>query len=201
MAPLIIDKEAKKKQILRAALAVFSSKGYYGAKIADIADEAGIGKGTVYEYFRTKEGLFMELFTFLTEDHHRLLTHNLPPADTARQKLEDVIAATFQAFDRMEKFYCVFLDLKTEHVKGSNKTFYNEQFAKLYREFRSELGAVITLGQREGSLRTVNPDYAAALIIAAMEGLMNQWIADQSAFPLKEISAEVRKMILGYLTP
>jgi AcrR family transcriptional regulator len=50
--------QPKRQQILEAAAEVFSSKGYYSAKIEDIAERAGIGKGTVYEYFPSKEELF-----------------------------------------------------------------------------------------------------------------------------------------------
>ena len=47
-----------KERILEAALTVFGEKGYHNATIAEIAEEAGIGKGTVYWYFSSKEELF-----------------------------------------------------------------------------------------------------------------------------------------------
>lgn len=55
-------KESKYELILETAFQLFLEKGYVNTKIIDIANEAGIGKGTVYEYFKSKESLFCEIF-------------------------------------------------------------------------------------------------------------------------------------------
>ncbi len=55
------DSGDKRQHILAAATGVFASQGFYQAKIADIAAAAGVGKGTVYEYFRSKKDLFQQL--------------------------------------------------------------------------------------------------------------------------------------------
>ena len=52
------DKEKKRQLIMDAALQVFVENGYEKTKIIDVARTAGIGKGTVYEYFESKEDLF-----------------------------------------------------------------------------------------------------------------------------------------------
>ena len=51
----------REKSILEAARQVFGDHGFYQTKIQDIADTAGIGKGTVYEYFSSKEELFCRM--------------------------------------------------------------------------------------------------------------------------------------------
>lgn len=61
-------KTAKTKEIAQAALAVFSNNGYALASIEQIAQEAGIGKSTVYEYYKTKEELFMAAIMAGAED-------------------------------------------------------------------------------------------------------------------------------------
>lgn len=52
------QKEAKRSALIDAALAVFSRVGFAAAKIDDVAEEAGVSKGTVYLYFESKEKLF-----------------------------------------------------------------------------------------------------------------------------------------------
>ncbi|MEL6859148.1 MAG: TetR/AcrR family transcriptional regulator [Pseudomonadota bacterium] len=52
------QKEAKRLALVDAALAVFSRVGFAAAKIDDVAEEAGVSKGTVYLYFDSKEQLF-----------------------------------------------------------------------------------------------------------------------------------------------
>ncbi|MEO0550514.1 MAG: TetR/AcrR family transcriptional regulator [Pseudomonadota bacterium] len=55
------QKEAKRKALIGAALAVFSRVGFAAAKMEDVAEEAGVSKGTVYLYFDGKEHLFEEM--------------------------------------------------------------------------------------------------------------------------------------------
>ncbi len=52
----------KKANIIGAAILVFAQKGYAATRIIDVAREAGIGKGTIYEYFSSKEDLFFSVF-------------------------------------------------------------------------------------------------------------------------------------------
>lgn len=52
----------KRIQIIKAAVKVFSEKGFHDAKVEDIAQLADVGKGTVYEYFSSKTELFQEMF-------------------------------------------------------------------------------------------------------------------------------------------
>lgn len=65
MSPLVsADKrdqylEERRAAIIRAAVDVFGRKGFDGANVADIAQAAGIGKGTVYLYFKSKEEIFL----------------------------------------------------------------------------------------------------------------------------------------------
>ncbi|MBN2693554.1 TetR/AcrR family transcriptional regulator [bacterium] len=65
MSPKIVDKKAKKKIIMKHAIKIFAEKGYFQTKIIDIAKEAGIGKGTIYEYFRSKEEIISEAINML----------------------------------------------------------------------------------------------------------------------------------------
>ena len=55
-------RQDKRAQILDAALAVFSRKGVFASRIADIASEAGIAYGLVYHYFRNKEEILNTIF-------------------------------------------------------------------------------------------------------------------------------------------
>lgn len=73
-------REAKKELIIKAAVQVFSQKGYHSTTMAEIATVAGIGKATIYEYFESKLKLFQEMmeesqrtyYDFVEEDTQQL---------------------------------------------------------------------------------------------------------------------------------
>lgn len=62
----------KREAILEAALELFVERGFHGTPIPEIADRAGVGAGTIYRYFASKEALVNALF-----QHHKLEVSNL----------------------------------------------------------------------------------------------------------------------------
>ena len=64
-------KEARRNQILDAATKVFAEKGFHPTTIRDIAREAGIADGTIYNYFENKEALMLGIFDRLNESDQR----------------------------------------------------------------------------------------------------------------------------------
>src|SRR3989338_5864507 len=57
--PREVDKHAR---IIEAATKIFSQKGYFHSKIADVAEAAGVAEGTIYLYFKSKEDLLISIF-------------------------------------------------------------------------------------------------------------------------------------------
>lgn len=103
MSAIIVDKKEKQKQIVQAAVRVFSRKGFVRTTISDIAKEAGIGKGTFYEYFESKEAVIHQTFdTFMQElvpDFDDLLQSPLP----AQEKLILMITGYSRVLEYEEK--------------------------------------------------------------------------------------------------
>ncbi len=60
VSPKVVDKHRRKEELALIALDVFAQKGFEGTSINDIAKAADIAKGTVYEYFESKEELVLE---------------------------------------------------------------------------------------------------------------------------------------------
>lgn len=80
-------REEKHIDILKAAIRVFSEHGFDGAKMEYIAKEAGIGKGTIYEYFQSKEQLFEEILKFSIEEYRFGLKENMDEGETIEGKI------------------------------------------------------------------------------------------------------------------
>ena len=83
--------EKRRGEILEAAAAEFTARGLEAASMADIADRAGIGKSTIYEYFPSKVQLFSEVCTQrceqLAEEFSRILYSNQHFRDKCLQYL------------------------------------------------------------------------------------------------------------------
>src|SRR5262252_4028742 len=77
----------KRERILDAAVHVFAEKGFYGAKVAEIAREAGVADGTIYLYFKSKDDLLISLFEDRMERINHALRGELGSLSSAEAKL------------------------------------------------------------------------------------------------------------------
>jgi len=80
----------KREQILHAAVEKFLEKDYYQVTVTEIAELAEVGKGTVYEYFSSKEELFKESFYYCADSYLQLFKTHFVEISSARQTMEEI---------------------------------------------------------------------------------------------------------------
>lgn len=89
--------KGKRDDILNSASDVFNNKGFHLANINDIAEHAGIGKGTVYEYFSSKNELFIEVVKYNTNTYIQTIRESVHTKRKFHKKLS-AFADTHRAF-------------------------------------------------------------------------------------------------------
>lgn len=98
MSPKFVDKNQKVKEIAGFARSIFSQKGYGAASVEQISVAAGIGKGTIYEYFQTKEDLFVvAVVDWLTDGIHRVASLSSEKEDPV-ERLRGFVTAVETVF-------------------------------------------------------------------------------------------------------
>ena len=80
--------EIRRQRILDAALEVFSEKGFHQATVAEVAEKAHVGKGTVYLYFEGKEALLVSIFDTLVDRVLQALDQILDGNDDPREAVQ-----------------------------------------------------------------------------------------------------------------
>ena len=97
MSPKIVDKEKRRKEIALATLEIFSEKGFEATSISQVAELAGIGKGTIYEYFGSKEELILSAIKAWVETVQSEVEKRMEgiddPVERLRMYAHSVIAA------------------------------------------------------------------------------------------------------------
>jgi len=197
--PIIVDKNKKRREILDAAMRVFAREGYHRAKMEAVADEAGIGKGTVYEYFKSKTDLFLAL-----HDHMRAELDNFYMIELAKVTepvvmLERFIDVAFQTFRLWEPFFLVFFDFWAEGGRGEQQDLLQTRLRDAYAESRNDIAAIIAAGVKDGSFRCDDPLLTAANILASLDGLVLQWLCDRNAFDLDAMCKNLTRTTLRSL--
>src|SRR5690606_13469468 len=160
-----------KDRILEAALLVFGEKGYHNATMAEIAEAAAVGKGTLYWYFSSKE----KLFSGMVEHGLGLLERKL------RAIISDPTLSFPGLFKRITGYYLEFaythrhlarIFLNSLHNLHDNDELHN-QFLQLHNRFNKLNSELIRRGYREGYLR---PDLETERAETALAGLLSAFI-------------------------
>jgi TetR/AcrR family transcriptional regulator, fatty acid metabolism regulator protein len=162
----------KRERILDAAVKVFAAAGFYNAKVAQIAQQAGVADGTIYLYFKSKDDLLISLFEDRMEDINANLRAALSQAEGAVEKLRTVVRLHLEFVEQnrhMAEVICVELRQSSKFIKE----YANPKFG----EFLRILAAAIAEGQKSGELRAdLDPPLIARALFGALDEIALAWL-------------------------
>lgn len=159
-------KEIVRERLVRAAADHFAEAGLAGARIDRISTDAGFAKGTVYNYFASKE----ELFGAVVEHAARLAAERFAAADpggTARERLRSLAEADVSVLREEESFVRV-LVREAMTVRPQTYPLISEHLAPFLQAVRDVLRA----GAEAGEVRRDRPPEQLALIFAGLLSLL-----------------------------
>lgn len=186
MAPKIVDKEEKRMLIAHAAGQVFGDKGFERTRIDDIAAVAGVGKGTIYQYFKDKEtlleGSFEIMMSAMASEMYAALEVERQPLDT----LKEIARLTVEAMEHMGHGYRFFLEY-TLHKSRKDEAF--PRLKEFLGQYRAGTESLLEAARSLGQIRSdVDVAAAAAAFAAWFDGAVFHWIILPEAPSLKEMA-------------
>jgi TetR/AcrR family fatty acid metabolism transcriptional regulator len=164
--------------ILKAAAAVFAAKGFHPATVEEIAAQAAVGKGTVYEYFSSKEELFRELLRAGMESYVAEVREHPGAAGPARETLAEIARAHF----RFVSEHGALARLLFEGHGGPAPWIW-EWLGRMRERKLASLTGIIARGVARGEFRPVDPYVAAQVFLGVLGALCVPLIFDRSHPP------------------
>ncbi len=163
----------KHEKIIRAATKVFAKKGFFNARISDIAKEAKVADGTIYLYFNNKFDILISVFEEevgrLIEQVKRLLSKENDP----RKMLVIFINKHLR---EMKKNRSLAEVIQVE-LRQSNKLIKDYRNNK-FNEYTNILAEIIVLGQQKDLFRKdIIPDIAKSIIFGSLDEAARIWSA------------------------
>jgi len=176
--PRRVDKQAKKEAIAKDAIGLFRSMGYHRARMADIAQAAGIGKGTIYEYFRDKTEILRFEFGRYFEAFSQGAAGVLDPGDTPGTQLLALVEFALTHVEEWRDHCAVYMDYFSEARTSDDELF---SLAHIYDEMRDLLRGLIEEGQAGGEFSPeIAPTATADLLISLSDGVVLHDVFDRS---------------------
>lgn len=158
------DKQLPKKElILQAAASVFTSKGFYDAKIDEIAQKAGVGKGTVYEYFKSKGELFYQVHKESISTYCTMIEKEVDMEHTTKEKLLAIVKKTLKIGAHMIPSGNV--SVVGTYIKDENFILWLRGMINQHMEF---LEGIIREGVNKGEIKPVNEKILSRLLFGGV---------------------------------
>ncbi|MCD1571478.1 TetR/AcrR family transcriptional regulator [Agromyces mediolanus] len=180
--------QAKRQEIVDAALVVFGRSGYHSGSLREIAKRVNLTPAGLMHHFSGKEELFTEVLR--QRDAHVQAAAGDVSESTLLEQVRKVVAYN-QTTRGLTSLYTVISAEATDSEHPAH-----EEFARRYAESEASSSQVLADAQRDGLIRAdIDPTSAARLISAVMDGLQQQWLLDDSV----DMTALFDEFVRGYL--
>jgi len=187
--PVVAD---KREAILRAAISVFAHNGYFNAKVADIAREAGVADGTVYLYFKSKEEILHSIFDRSVEEAVTEVKKQLAAISDPREKLRQIAHLHLERLGTDRDLAVVF----QVELRGSTK-FMEEFSAAGFAEYLALIRTTFEEGQRAGLFRAdLNSKVVSKILFGALDEMATNWILSKRRYKLAPLADQVLDIFL-----
>jgi len=159
--------KTKRDDIVSSAVSLFIEKGYLNTKIIDIAVMAGIGKGTVYEYFASKEDILLEVLSKVVANEFLHISKKVNKEKGCRNQLKAYLSGLMKL---MGKYGSNMPDLTQQLLSPANNV--SVEILKILHEivvsqYKTVLG-ILKEGYEHGEIGDVDLSMAAAAVIGGM---------------------------------
>lgn len=167
------DKIARHENLLNAARHVFVRKGYHKAKIADIARQAKVAKGTVYLYFKDKRSIIFELINRVIVSVQSAILRVDTKGDVESQVKHNIRAIVGLFLDEPDT-----LSLLLSPLSAVDREF-QERLDSFFDYARTLLQYSLREGQRLGIVAEGDPRLFACFAIGALREVLPDALAEQ----------------------
>jgi len=168
--PKIVDeqmREATRSRILHEAASEFARLGFDQANINTIAEQAGIGKGTIYLYFENKREVFLAMLRHIAHSQLATVRAALATEGTLQQRIERLFRAFVHLAEEESDTFNVYMSA----LYGVNRAFQAEA-TKLLRSYVTVIALVLEEGRERGELECPDIESTALMVLSLTESFV-----------------------------
>ncbi|HEY4717121.1 MAG TPA: TetR/AcrR family transcriptional regulator [bacterium] len=188
------NRDNKYLRILHAAGVIFAKKGFFYARVTDIAREADVADGTIYIYFKNKDDILIHLFEEIMKTFISKAKEEIGNMDSPQDKLRRFIELHFQMSQKNPHV----AEVITLELRQSNK-FMKEYKNVWFKEYLDVISSIIHEGQDKGMFRNnIHPGIVKRALFGALDELTLHWSLSKK-YSLDECQKEIETLFLNGL--
>jgi AcrR family transcriptional regulator len=174
--------ERKRDAILDAARTVFSREGYAATSVDDVAAEAGIAKGTVYLYFKSKEELYLAALARDIRVFTGKAREEMESVPVFREKIEAFLRVRLDYCKAHEEFLRIYL---SEYGSMCVTTSISKELRRLQRKNMRYVASVVQKAIDRREIRKVSAPALAATLFDMARGLIERRLLGWKEFQVR----------------
>ena len=180
------QKHEKTTQIITAAARVFSKNGFSNTVMVDIALEAGIGKGTIYEYFKSKEDLFFAVFEWFSKKIEKTKSVGVSKlGGTASERLKTLNDSLMNSWFETKDLFTLVMEFWSASSSSVLRERFKNAFHSMYKEYRYYVASLLQDGVEHKEFRNdININSVAAGLVGTWDAIFLQAWFDESFDPI-----------------
>lgn len=177
------EKLRQRDEMLAAALALFSEKGYHNVSMQEIAEKAEFAVGTLYKFFKNKEDLYKALISAQADRFHAALTEALTAEGNAVERLRAYVQAKRKIY--MDNAACIRLYFAEHRGASFNiKAGLDSDIRARCEITLHRLESVFADGMATGLFRrTADPYHLALALDSLCNAFLFHWLEEQQPYP------------------
>lgn len=178
-------------QVQSAAVALFAEKGYATTSVQEVVARAGVTKGAMYHYFRSKDDLLFGIYERMLElqkDHlDEIVARGLSTHDTLRTACIDVVETSIDFLPEGTVFF------RSVHMLAPER---QQEVTRRRREYNDTFAEIVKRGQAEGLYRT---DIPIAVLVANFFSdvhYLSNWYSTSGAETKTQVAEQITDLFL-----
>jgi AcrR family transcriptional regulator len=191
----MVARHSTRDRILDAALEVFSEKGFHLSTVDEIAELAGVGKGSLYRYFANKETLFNELLRIRLEELEKCVQDVLDGNDDVLTMIVKYLRAYFEFFDRNGRLYRLIIRERLDVGEQVHDLYVKKVMRRI-----TILKRKIYESTQQGVLKEIDFQTVFYGVMGFIHGVMQKWLASDCSYSLvEELPAVTEVLFYGFV--
>src|SRR3954468_17391346 len=178
-----VVQEFRVQSIQEAAIRVIARKGMASATMQEIAEEAGVAKGTIYLYFRDREELVEKTFETAIGELHKRIDAALDGEGSFAERLRAVITAKLKFFNENREFFRLYHTLRMPEGNASQQRRQKRTCQPQYRARVDRLADHLKQAMDAGEVRPLDPKRLALFLIETSTAIVLERLSEDAPPP------------------
>jgi len=186
--------EFRRTEIIDAARSIFARRGFALATMDEVAKEAGIAKGTIYLYFRSKTEVYKAVLDHDMSSLKKSSLERIDAAGTLRDKIEAFILARLENAEARKELFLI-MDSESDHL-ALTRSRYRDWLREPVRYMAKEIEAA----SQRGEIRSVPAEKVAWIVADMTRGAIQRRLLNHSDYPVGEDAEFITAFVWAALT-